>query len=201
MFKLSGGYKVTEIEKLKEGYMESSDCSYISNVGADKIADVLYHFIAMHQNEHLFFILELPVNLNREEIISPGVINENHKDVYYIDGCTDDECAYIVAHFGELLINDGMSEFGFGCHESQDEIMIKKYNCLTIYSNKISKYDGFFETHDINRDNNLLTAWDTFSEKTPGISEMIKINGKSVYDIPEELKDWGIYLAETRTDD
>lgn len=201
MLNLSMGYKVTEIEKLHEGYMASSDCSYIANVDADKTADVLYHFIAMHPNEHLFFILELPVNLNREDIISPSVINKGHKDIYYIDGCKGNECAYLVDHFGELLINDGISEFGFGCHESQDEIMIRKYNCITIYSNDLSKYDGFFEMHDINVDGNLLTAWDTFTDKTPGSSEMIKSNGKSVYDLPEELKNWGIYLAETRSCD
>ena len=27
---------------------------------------------------------------------------------------------------GKLLVNDGMNRFGFGCHESGDEIMLDK---------------------------------------------------------------------------
>ena len=46
---------------------------------------------------------------------------------------------------------------------------------------------------------NLVTAWDTFSQDTPGQSERYDFNGKTVFDLPEALKEWGIYLAETRT--
>lgn len=46
----------------------------------------------------------------------------------------------------------------------------------------------------------LVTAWDTFSDDTPGQAERYDYNGKSVYDLPDVLKDWGIYLAETRAE-
>ena len=45
-----------------------------------------------------------------------------------------------------------------------------------------------------------MTAWDTFSKTSPGISEIYESNEKNVYDLPEELAEWGIYLAETRTE-
>lgn len=129
-----------------------------------------------------------------------GRLRETHKDVYYIDGCSVEESLVLLERYGELLINDGISRFGFGCHESQDEIMLDKYNVVTIYSKQLSKYNDFFEAHEIEKVENLITAWDTFSDDTPGQAERYDYNGKTVYDLPEELKDWGMYLADTRAE-
>lgn len=55
-------------------------------------------------------------------------------------------------------------------------------------------------THGIEKVESLITAWDTFSDETPGQAERCDYEGKSVYDLPEELKDWGMYLADTRAE-
>lgn len=78
--------------------------------------------------------------------------------------------------------------------------MIEKYNVVCIYSQQLSEYDNFYEPHEISKVDHLITAWDTFTKETPGQSQRCDYNGKSVYDLPEELKEWGIYLAETRTE-
>ena len=174
------------------GYCRCCTC----NVDVEKIKEVFQHFIVMH-DESLFFILELPVTCDRENPVAPGILEETHKDVYYIDGCLQEECLVLLERYGELLINDGMNRFGFGCHESQDEIMLDKYNVVTIYSQQLSNYNEFFEAHGIEKVESLITAWDTFSLEHPGSSERIEKNGKTVYDLPELLKGWGIYLAET----
>ena len=106
----------------------------------------------------------------------------------------------LLERYGELLINDGMNRFGYGCHESQDEIMLDKYNVITIYSQQLSNYSDFFEAHGIKKVESLITAWDTFSDETPGQAERCDYKGKSVYDLPEELKDRGMYLADTRAE-
>lgn len=199
MLKLTKGHSISKSELLEEGYMLSSDVSIIANVGADKIKDVLQHFIVMHE-EPMFFILELPVTCDREEEFILGILRDTHKDVYYIDGCSQEECLVLLEQHGELLINDGISSFGFGGHESQDEIMVGHYNILTIYSHKPDKFEGFYEMHMIERKDNLVTAWDTFTKDTPGQSFRYEIDGKTVFDIPEELTDWNIYLAETRVE-
>ena len=199
MLNLGKGYKIYEPEKLSEAYEVSNEVSIMANVGVEKVVDVFQHFIAMY-DEPLFFILELPVTCDREALIAPGVVEETHKVVYYIDGCTQEECLVLLEKYGELLVNDGMNRFGFGCHESGDEIMLDKYNVVTIYSRILSKYNDFFEAHEINRVSQLVTAWDTFSDDTPGQAERYDYNGKSVYDLPDVLKDWGIYLAETRAE-
>ena len=157
MLNLGKGYKIYEPEKLSEAYEVSNEVSIMANVVVEKVVDVFQHFIAMY-DEPLFFILELPVTCDREALIAPGVVEETHKDVYYIDGCTQEECLVLLEKYGELLVNDGMNRFGFGCHESGDEIMLDKYNVVTIYSRILSKYNDFFEAHEINRVSQLVTA-------------------------------------------
>ena len=78
--------------------------------------------------------------------------------------------------------------------------MLYKYNVVTIYSQQLSNYNDFFEAHGIEKVESLITAWDTFSDATPGQAERCDCKGKSVYNLPEELKDWGMYLADTRAE-
>ncbi len=199
MLNMVKGYKVFAPEKLNEGYEITSEMSIMASVNAEKILKVFQHFIVMH-DERLFFILEIPFTCDREKEIKPGIVEELHNDVYYIDGCTVEQAIVLLDRYGELLINDGISKFGFGCHESQDEIMLDKYNIVTIYSRNLSAFDTFFEAHEIEKTNHLITAWDTFTRETPGQSRRYDYNGMSVFDLPEELKEWGIYLAETRAE-
>lgn len=142
----------------------------------------------------------MPVNIEEEEEVRQGVVEEFHKDVYYMDGCTQTESLTLLSEVGDLLINDGLSCFGYGCHESGDEIMVYKYNVVVIFSNDLARYSNFFELHGIEKVDSVVTAWDTFLEKQPGVSETYSVNGKTVYDIPQDYKDWGIYLAERRRD-
>lgn len=137
---------------------------------------------------------------NDETEIKSGVVEKFHKDVYYIDGCTQEETFAILNRVGELLINDGLSSFGFGCHVSHDEIMIGKYNVVTIYSQDIKKYNTLLERHKIKRVDKIVAAWDTFTQNNPGKSEKVETDGKDIFDIPKMFEDWGIYLAEQRED-
>ena len=199
MLNLVKGHRVTLVENLFESFTKLTEHHLMANVHSEKILEVFQHFIAIH-DEPLFFILELPVSIDREKVIAKNIINESHMDVYYIDGCSIEECLVLLIRYGDLLVNDGLSKFGFGGHKSHDEIMLDSYNVVTIYSKELSKFNDFFEPHNIQFVEELVTAWETFSETSPGISEIYESNGKTVYDLPEELAEWGIYLAETRTE-
>ena len=196
MLNLVKGHRVTLVENLFESFTKLTEHHLMANVHSEKILEVFQHFIVIH-DEPLFFILELPVSIDREKEIA---MNELHKDVYYIDDCSIEECLVLLIRYGDLLVNDGLSKFGFGGHKSHDEIMLDSYNVVTIYSKELSKFNDFFEPHNIQFVEELVTASETFSETSPGISEIYESNGKTVYDLPEELAEWGIYLAETRTE-
>ena len=199
MLNLVKGHQVSLVENLFESFTKLTEHHLMANVHAEKILEIFQHFIVIH-DEPLFFILELPVSIDREKVIAKNIIKESHKDVYYIDGCSREECLALLIRYGDLLINDGLSQFGFGGHKSHDEIMLDSYKVVTIYSKELSKFNDFFEPHDIQFVEELVTAWKTFSKTSPGISEIYESNGKTVYDLPEELAEWGIYLAETRTE-
>ena len=199
MLNLVKGHQVSLVENLFESFTKLTEHHLMANVHAEKILEIFQHFIVIH-DEPLFFILELPVSIDREKVIAKNIIKESHKDVYYIDGCSREECLALLIRYGDLLVNDGLSKFGFGGHKSHDEIMLDSYNVVTIYSKELSKFNDFFEPHNIQFVEELVTAWETFSETSPGISEIYESNGKTVYDLPEELAEWGIYLAETRTE-
>lgn len=138
---------------------------------------LMAHFIRIH-DEPVFFILELPSKQKDEIEVRPGVVASLHKDIYYIDGCTTEEALAILNRIGKLVINDGLCAFGFRGHESKDEIMFGKYNVTTIYSGDLSKFDGFFEKHEISKSDNLITAWDTFSTEHPGQCEKVVTGGQ-----------------------
>lgn len=72
-----------------------------------------------------------------------------------------------------------------------DKIYVRRFRMLNLV--KGHKIEDFFELHEIERVDNFVTAWDTFSQDTPGQSERYDFNGKTVFDLPEELKEWGIY--------
>lgn len=199
MLNLVKGHQVSLVENLFESFTKLTKHHLMANVHAEKILEVFQHFIVIH-DEPLFFILELPVSIDREKVIAKNIIKESHKDVYYIDGCSREECLALLIRYGDLLVNDGLSKFGFGGHKSHDEIMLDSYNVVTIYSKELSKFNDFFEPHNIQFVEELVTAWKTFSKTSPGISEIYESNGKTVYDLPTELAEWGIYLAETRTE-
>ncbi len=198
MLIMKKGCTVPFPEKLREEYRIKENCIE-ANVGADKMKEVLEHFLSMYE-EPVFFILEIPTNANDEETDENGAIKEFHKDVYYIDGCSVEEALTLLAREGDLLIQDGLSQFGFGGHESGDEIMICNYNRVVIFSGNIYKYKDFFAAHNIPETDKLTTAWDTFTRENPGSCQVCAVDGKDVYSIPERYKAWGIYLAERRAE-
>lgn len=168
MLNLVKGHQVSLVENLFESFTKLTEHHLMANVHAEKILEIFQHFIVIH-DEPLFFILELPVSIDREKVIAKNIIKESHKDVYYIDGCSREECLALLIRYGDLLVNDGLSKFGFGGHKSHDEIMLDSYNVVTIYSKELSKFNDFFEPHNIQFVEELVTAWKTFS-KTPNLT-------------------------------
>ena len=195
MLNLRKGAKVPFPDMLSEGF-EVGSGRITANVSAEKIEAVMEDFIRMRE-EPVFFILELPTKKGGEEAY-PEDSKALHMDVYYIDGCDKETALEILRRAGQLMIDDGLCRFGFGGHESQDEIMFGKYNVAVLFSMSMDKYRPFFEAHGIPEKEKLITAWDTFTQDHPGTSECVCTDGKDVYSVPDQLADLGIYKAETR---
>ncbi len=146
--------------------------------------------------EPVFFFLELPCSDDEEKKLRKSKSDPFHYNVYYLDGCTIPVARAIMKRYGELLINDGMSRFGFGSHESGAEIYCLNYQNIAIFGN-VKDYEPIFKKLKIPFEKEHKTLWDNFTNETPGSIAVVEINGETVYDIPELLKGEGMYLAQT----
>ena len=192
MLQMVKGCSVPDPALLQEGYQRTST-GFAANVNAHKLQPLLEGFLKLHQ-ESCFVILEVPTNAKEER---PG-IGPLHKDVYYLDDLTPERAAEFLEVFGPWLLEDGLSSFGFGVHSGGNEILVGKYNVVTVYTKSPRKYKGFFEAQGISETRNLKTAWDYFTPDAPGDSFLYTYKGKNIYDMVEYLKQYGLYFAERR---
>lgn len=194
MLKMKKGSIISNSEVLNPEYTKI-DTGFMANVNVENINDILEKFISL-QSEELFLFIELPTNSEDERFLTKSDTLVNfHNDVYYIDGISKEKCYEILKKHGEILINDGLCEFGFGTRSFEDEILCSKYNIVAIYTQHYKKYNNFFEEFNINQNNNYKSAWNYFSADNPGISNKYEINGKNIYLIVEELAKQGLYFA------
>ena len=188
------GCNINKNDQLFEQYQIDIN-GITANVNASKIEKLLKEFISI-QSERLFFILEVPLNAQKETR-SNNTSSFRH-EVYYIDRLSKHEILMLLNKYGELLIHDGISNFGFGVHDSSDEIMCYKYNEIKLWTKEPQKYIKLFSKMNIPMAEHCKTAWETFDINNPGDSWAITINDKNIYDLIDSLKDWGLYLAEIR---
>jgi hypothetical protein len=202
MLKMIKGARVTADTELSEEY-EIFDNMISANVDAERISEVIEKFLEKNCNESLFLFIEVPASLDDETIAETfedgGVsIETPHNDVYYLDGISAGAVRELLDIFSEILINDGLSAFGVG-NPQGDEVGKYKYNVMKLYCNDTHKYADIFESLGIRQTDRLVTAWETFSLDTPGISEKYTDSeGRDVYDIIEILSESGLYKAEQR---
>lgn len=196
MLNMVKGCKVHDATLLHEGY-QRIESRYVANVNAEKIQVLLERFITI-QDSRIFLILEIPTNAKDEVEIEPGVFASMHMDVYYLDGLTKESAISFLHTFGPLFIQDGMCKFGFGAHSGNNEIVLDYYNVVTIHTNTPEQYDGMFEGFGIMQVPDLKTAWDYFTDDTPGECSKVSYCGKDIYDIAEYLQQYGLYFAERR---
>lgn len=197
MLKMVKGSIIQDAYKLNEEFEVRKE-GIIANVNEDKIFKVIDDFIEI-QEGYLFLIIEVPTSAENEDKNS----HTFHKDVYYKDGMTKEEIRKIFDQYGDLFIQDGMTQIGVGNHESKEEIMKKKYNVIYVYAekNEKNKYEEMFLKNKIRKTNNITTAWDYFTKENYGESQIVEKDGKTVYDIVEILKkENGLYFAERRED-
>lgn len=197
MLNMRKGFFVPFADKLNEGYKTDGKL-FTANVSAEKTLPLLENFIKLHENEKQFFILELPTPETAEPKDENGNITAFHKDIYYLDDCTPAMIRDVLDIVGEMLLDDGISQFGVGSHITNDEMMICKYNIVDLYRNDEQNvlYDSFFENLGIEKTDKLVTVWDLLSPQTPCECTSCEKNGRTVYDIPSVFAELGMYMAK-----
>jgi len=185
-------------EKLFEGYEIKENAIY-ANVNTSKVLGLMMRFVLEHAKDPLFFVLEIPTKAPEGEV-GKEIHHDLGDDVYFIDGLNAEQAAQCLEALGSFLIKDGLNTFGFGDHENGEEILFGRYNLLTMYGSNPEAFRAMFSDFDIPHTEALLTAWDTFDREHPGTCKMYvsEKTGKTIYDIPADYKEYGMYFYEQR---
>lgn len=176
MFQTAAGVTVPFPEKLSEQYLLDGD-TLTCNLSFEKLSDFVHSFYAA-LNEPLFLA------------IHPDAESE---EVWYLDGMTKKQLTMILDGYGELLLQDGLSAFAIGSLATSEELFVQKYKILSIYSPQITRFTALLDRFGVVRTDQLITAWDTFSEQHPGAAERLEIAGETVPDAIRELQKIGMY--------
>lgn len=202
MFNLIRGAKINENFALKEEYEIDGNWIY-ANISAENIRQVIEKFVEIEKGNRFCLFIEKPANITDENVIGMDdegfyQLDGKHMDVYYLDNITDEYVVYLLDKFGDILINDGLSHFGVSS-QSGREIGKYKYNVIKAYTrDDLLPLIKVFNSFDLPETDNLVTAWDYFSQDNPGESELYKKDGKTIYDIVETLEEIGLYKHEQR---
>ncbi len=192
-FNLSQGVEIDNLDGIHECY-QIDDENILSNISFENLKCIVTD-LCKALKAPLFFFIEIPCDEDTEKRLRENDEDLFHKDIYYLDNCTTEVCIAILKRYGDLLLNDGLVQFGFASHEEEDEIYIQKYKILSIFSRSISKYEKILMSHNIINEDKIKTVWDNFSSESSGILTTIDFNGETIFDIVENLKDVGLYFS------
>lgn len=197
-FSLPQGIEINDISDIHNCF-EATNKNILASVSSDKLLKVLSDLIKQ-LTAPVFFFIETPCDEESEIKLRKDDSSPMHKDIYYLDNCTTKVALAIIKRYGELLVNDGIVQFGFGSNTENEEIYVMKYNVLSIYSEDISAFSNVLKNHNIPQESNIQTLWDILSEENPGACTLIDLNGENIFDIVENLKDEGLYFSHQAED-
>jgi len=191
---LKGVHEAYSVSKTTNGYHH-----LIINVSAERVPEV-YLRLTHEVTEPAFFLMEVGTHEDVEKELRKNDSDPFHKDVYYLDGINREKGCAVFTKYEDLLVNDGMVMFGFGAHEGKDEVFVGAYKIIEIYADNPDKYLAALTELGIGKEDRVKTVWQTFSQTSPGRRNALRGRDKTIWDMVEELKPEGLYLAERRED-
>lgn len=194
MFNTADGVSIPFPEKIKEEFEAFEHCVRF-NLSFEKIRPMLNEFLDGLQ-EPLFVVLQLPLTQQEETELRKGESGPLHQKVCYLDGQSKAQVRAILEQYGDLLLNDGISQFAVASHATREEMFIQKYKLIDIYCDNPAIYFGFLIKYGLKQTDKLITAWDTFSYETPGEVCRIEMDRINAFDVYEELVKMGMYEAK-----
>ena len=193
MFQTALGVTIPFPDKIQEQFQVYEGKSIYANISFEKLRPIFTEFYH-NLPEPLFFVLQLPLLMHEERKM--GDSNTFHQEVCYLDGQTKSQIDDIIEKYGQILLEDGMSQFAVASHVNNEEIFIQKYKLTAFYSSSPHRFIPFLQRYGLTETDNLITVWNTFSQETPGECRRVSINGFDVYDVAEQLKKQGLYRAK-----
>ena len=193
MFQTAPGVTIPFPERIQEQFQVYEGQSIQANISFEKLKPLITEFYQSIP-EPLFFVLQIPLSIQEERQLGHDRIL--HQEVCYLDGQTRDQIDYILNLYGQILLEDGISQFAIASHSNDEEIFIQKYKSVSLYSPSPRRFIPLLQRYGLTETDHLFTVWDTFSQETPGECRRISIEGFDAYGISECLKKKGMYRAK-----
>ena len=133
--------------------------------------------------EPIFFFIEIPADDDKTRL-------------YYLDNCTIPVADAILKRYGGILFSDGVIRFGFGGNESNEEVYMREYQTVSVYTERTGEYEKLLLSLGYKRNGKALLTWDIISAANPGECINVEVDGEGYHDIVNNLIDAGMYPAE-----
>lgn len=191
MFNTASGVFIPFPERIREEY-SISDNQIVFNISFERLKPIVNEFISSLL-EPIYLIIKKPL----KEKYKPNSFTKGpfKAELLYIDVQTKEKLNEVFNQFGEILFNDGMSQFGIRSHVTGDEIFIAKYKTIYIFSNEVNKHIGLLDKNDIAKTDDLILPRDLMSSEYPGKRSRVVINNKDIFDVAEYMKDMFVYKS------
>jgi hypothetical protein len=202
-FVVADGCEVADLTDVHEGYSENAADGYTVftiNVSAPKIPSTFLQ-LAQLPKPPVFFTIEVGTHRDVETTLRKTDAAPFHEDVYYLDGLSQHDALKVFGAYDRLLSHDGGVKFGIGSHATKhDEVFLDGYKVFHVYTTEPEKYRTVLATLGFRQEPKLKTVWQTFTRESPGKRGVLKGSPKTIWEMVEELKKQGLYLAERRED-
>ena len=139
-FKIIEGLNIAETSGVKSSYVKENSSEIKCVISAEKIKPIIKKAVKLIKKP--YFFLEVPCTDSQEEKLSEKGESGTHMQLYNLE-VTYDVANAILDRYGDLLINDGITNFGFGSLLNETEIYIMPFQNIMLYNkNDASNFKG-----------------------------------------------------------
>lgn len=196
-FKIIEGLNISSTDGVKSSYVRINDSEITSVISAEKIKAIISK--AVKTIKRPYFFLEVPCTGAQEAELSKKGDSGLHMQLYNLE-VTTDVAEAIIERYGDLLINDGVTNFGFCSLETETEIYVMPFQNIMFYNeNNIQVFESILREENISENSidNHITIDSLLSENNPADRILVELDGETVFDIIENLKEVGLTLCDT----
>lgn len=195
-FKIIEGLNISSTDGVKSSYVRINDSEITSVISAEKIKTIVSK--AVKTIKRPYFFLEVPCTEAQEAEFYKKGDSGLHMQLYNLE-VTTDVAEAIIERYGDLLINDGVTNFGFCSLETETEIYVMPFQNIMFYNeNNIQVFENILREESISENSidNHITIDGLLSENNPADRILVELDGETVFDVIENLKEVGLTLCD-----
>ena len=196
-FKIIEGLNIAETSGVKSSYVKENSSEIKCVISAEKIKPIIKKAVKLIKKP--YFFLEVPCTDSQEEKLSEKGESGTHMQLYNLE-VTYDVANAVLDRYGDLLINDGITNFGFGSLLNETEIYIMPFQNIMLYNkNDASNFEKVLKDCNITelKSEQFITLDSLLSKDNPADRVLVELDGETVFDVIENLKEVGLTFCDT----